>query len=252
MTQTTAYDIAGSFIRALGGKDTPDMRKAVTIWLTFESSKTVIGNNPWNLHVGQPCKSDSGYCPIDNSQMFGLIGNRYAGKGDQNVAVFSTIDAGTKAAAQNLIGLSPQYGYGNVIKAARSGNAVGFLTALQNSGWSAGHYGYSKLVNSYNSGGGKNYTVNLVAPNTSSTSVAPKPVSTGATGSTGNSTGQTPNATLADFNPIGDVAGAIQKTGTWFAFFMLGLLLIGGGILLLTKGPAEKTAQTVGPIAAMA
>lgn len=247
MTQTTAYDIASSFLKALGAPDTPEMRRAVTVWLTFESSKTVIGNNPWNLHVGQACSDPSGYCPIQGSSMPGLVGNRYAGTGDKNVAVFDTITSGTKAAANNLVSLSPSYGYGTVIKEARSGNAVGFLTALQNSGWSAGHYGHSKLVTNYNAGGGKNFSVNLTTPAKNS-------------GTSGNTT-PTPTATQADFNlnPLDAASGAInnlttgiQETAIWFSFFVLGALLLLGGIFLLAKGPAEKGIQTIGPIAAAA
>ena len=247
MTQTTAYDIADQFLKSLGAPSTPDMRRAVTIWLRWESGNTVTGGNAWNLHVGSACNSATGFCPIDNSSMAGLVGNRYAGSGDKNVGVFSNVNYGTAAAAQNLLNLKSQYGYGAVISQAQSGNAVGFLTALQNSGWSAGHYGHSKLVADFNSGGGKNYTVNLLQP-TGASSTPNNPVTSGTT----------PTATQTDFqvpNPLDAVAGvgtAIQETGVWLGIFFLGMVLLLGGIFLLAKGPAESTAQTVGPIAAAA
>lgn len=246
MTQTTAYDIASSFLKALGAPDTPEMRRAVTIWLSFESSSTVIGGNPWNLHVGSACMDPSKYCPISGSSMPGLVGNRYAGTGDKNVAVFDSVTSGTKAAANNLISLAPSYGYGTVIKEARAGNAIGFLTALQNSGWSAGHYNHSKLVNSFNSGGGKNFTVNLTSPASNS-------------GTSGNTSPTTPTATQTSFNPldpvasaIGDATTGIQKVGVWFGIFFLGAMILLAGVLLLTKGPAESAAKTAAPLAAAA
>lgn len=154
MAEVRAYDVASMFLRALGAPDTTNMRRAVAIWLRFESGGRITGNNPWNLHNGPPCKSSSRYCPGVGS-LPGQIGNRYAGPGDQNVAVFRTLNDGVRANANNLIRLSPSYGYGVVISEARQGDAIGFLRALQNSSWSAGHYGYSKLVNAF--GNGLNY-----------------------------------------------------------------------------------------------
>ncbi len=157
--QVSAYTVADMFLRALGAPSTPAMRRAVAIWLRFESGGTVTGNNPWNLHGGAPCKSTSRYCPGQVGVHKGQIGNRYAGPGDQNVAVFGTLQQGTAASAQNLIRLAPSYGYGKVINEARSGDALGFLTALQQSSWSAGHYGYVKLINAFR--GSFNYNTTL-------------------------------------------------------------------------------------------
>lgn len=157
---TTAYDIASTFLRALGAPDTAGMRRAVAIWLKFESGGTVTGNNPWNLHSGAPCTQAKGFCAGQGS-LPGQIGNRYAGPGDRNVAVFSTMDAGVKASANNLLRLAPSYGYGRVISQARAGNPIGFLSALQASSWSAGHYSYSKLVNAFKGGLSYNYTINV-------------------------------------------------------------------------------------------
>ena len=157
----SAYTVADMFLRALGAPSTPAMRRAVAIWLRFESGGTITGNNPWNLHGGAPCKSASRYCPGQVGVHKGQIGNRYAGPGDQNVAVFATLQDGVKASAANLIRLAPSYGYGKVINEARSGDALGFLTALQSSSWSAGHYGYAKLVNAFRSSFNYNTTMTL-------------------------------------------------------------------------------------------
>lgn len=158
--QVNSLDVASMFLRALGAQDTPAMRRAVAIWLKFESGGTVTGNNPWNLHSGSPCPATRGYCP-GQGNLPGQIGNRYAGPGDRNVAVFGTLQAGVTASAQNLIRLSPSYGYGKVIAAARRGDAIGFLIALQNSAWSAGHYSYSKLVSAFKGSNSYSYAITL-------------------------------------------------------------------------------------------
>lgn len=155
-----AYDVAAMFLRALGAPATPAMQRAVAIWLRFESGGTIVGNNPWNLHSGAKCPKERGFCPGQGS-LPGQIGNRYAGSGDQNVAVFRTLEDGTKASANNLIRLAPSYGYGKVISEARSGDALGFLSALQSSSWSAGHYSYSKLVNAFKGSFNYNTALNI-------------------------------------------------------------------------------------------
>lgn len=153
-TTVRAYDVAAMFLQSLGAPVTPTMQRAVAIWLRFESGGTITGNNPWNLHSGPPCVPgaphyQNGFCPLAGN-LPGQIGNRYAGPGDKNVAVFSTLNAGANASAQNLIKLSNSgFGYDKVIAAARSGNALGFLVAIQNSAWSAGHYSHSKLVGAF-------------------------------------------------------------------------------------------------------
>jgi hypothetical protein len=153
---TTSYDVAGMFLHHLGAPDTQPMRRAIAIWLRFESGNTIIGNNPWNLHSGDACPASKGYCPGQGS-LPGQIGNRYAGSGDRNVAVFGTLDAGVKASAQNI--MRQGYGYPRMVSEAKAGDALGFLVALQDSSWSAGHYGFSKLVNAFKSG--LNYNTNL-------------------------------------------------------------------------------------------
>jgi hypothetical protein len=60
--------------------------------------------------------------------------------------------------------LAPSYGYGKVITAARAGDALAFMTALQNSSWSAGHYNYSKLTGALGSALEYNTALTLRAP----------------------------------------------------------------------------------------
>lgn len=167
-----AYDVAAMFLRALGAPVTPAMQRAVAIWLRYESGGHITGNNPWNLHSGTACTgaypgavssvTKAGttvwYCP-GNGSLPGQIGNRYAGPRDKNVAVFRTMQDGANASANNLIRLAPSYGYGKVISEARAGDAIGFLTALQNSSWSEGHYSHSKLVNAFR--GAFNYNTTM-------------------------------------------------------------------------------------------
>jgi hypothetical protein len=161
---TTSYEIASMFLRDIGAPDTQGMRRAVAIWLRFETGNTVYGNNPWNLHSGAACDAERKYCPGQGS-LPGQIGNRYAGPGDKNVAVFGTINDGVRASANNI--MRQGYGYPAVIRAARANDPIAFMTALQNSSWSAGHYGYSKLVNAVKSGLTYNFNVNLVTPQAS-------------------------------------------------------------------------------------
>lgn len=184
-----AYEVAGMFLRALGAPDTSAMRRAVAIWLRFESGGTITGNNPWNLHSGDACPASKGYCP-GNGSLPGQIGNRYAGPGDRNVAVFATLNDGVKASANNLIRLSPNYGYGKVIAEARQGDAVGFLGALQLSSWSAGHYGYRKLVDAFR--GSFNYNTPLTL----------RPVGGGTTGDTGRTVTLPFGSLIRKFNGI--------------------------------------------------
>src|SRR5512146_2795570 len=143
-------DYATPFLQALGAKVTPQMKAAVTAWQTQESGAHVTGNNPWNLHVGAPCSATAregvkGYPhsqPLHSSTIPGLIGNRYAGPGDRNVAIFDTPAHRSAAAARNLLGPNAKtYGYDHVVAAARAGDPIGFLNALARSSWSAGRYG---------------------------------------------------------------------------------------------------------------
>lgn len=170
-----AYDMAGMFLARLKARDTPAMRRAVAIWLRFESGGTVVGNNPWNAHSGPKCPKERGYCP-GYGNLPGQIGNRYAGPGDQNVAVFRTLQDGINVSADRLMASwGVQYGYDDVVREARQGDALGFMIALQNSAWSAGHYGHSKLVNALQSSLAYNTTVVLKSVGGSSTGPVTEP-----------------------------------------------------------------------------
>lgn len=175
----SSYEVARRFISALGGNpNNTALVRAVAIWMRFENG-SITGNNPWNLHSGPPCHSSTNFCPGQGS-LPGQIGNRYAGSGDQNVAVFATLDEGITANANNLKRLAPAYGYGKVIDAVRRGDALGFLVAMQNSNWSAGHYGYAKLVNAFHTSGTYNWAMELRPVGGSSTSPGPETGPSGA------------------------------------------------------------------------
>jgi hypothetical protein len=158
----SSYEVARRFIIALGGNpNNTALVRAVAIWMRFENSN-IVGNNPWNLHSGEACDATRKYCP-GQGNLPGQIGNRYAGPGDRNVAVFATLDDGIRANANNLIRLAPSYGYGKVISEVREGDALGFLVAMQNSNWSAGHYGYAKLVNAFKGSSSYNWSMQLIS-----------------------------------------------------------------------------------------
>ena len=117
--------VASSFIRAAGGVDSPEMRKAVEAWMYAEGvSSSASRNNPWNLH--------------SNGGLPGQVGSVYVGPGDRNVAVFDSMDAGVAAAARNLN--QNAYGYPAVLAALRANNPQGFLVAMQNSAWAESQY----------------------------------------------------------------------------------------------------------------
>lgn len=160
---TTTYDIATMWLRAVGAPQSESMKRAVSIWLAYESGGNVTGNNPWNMHSGPDCTSASHYCP-GQGNLPGQIGNRYAGPGDRNVAVFGTLQDGVNANAARLTILSHSgYGYDKILTEARQGNAVGFLDAVQRSSWSAGHYNYRTLLQAFTSASSFNRSVNVKA-----------------------------------------------------------------------------------------
>ncbi len=153
--------VAALFLSDIGAPQTPDNMRAVKIWLAAENSNPTLRNNPWNLHQGGACGQTGDFCP--RTVLPGQIGVKNVGPGDQNVAVFSTLEAGVQANVNNLTYLStshPEYGYGSVISSIRSSDPVGFLTALGNSAWSAGRYridgqpGTNKLVKNFTGGSG--------------------------------------------------------------------------------------------------
>lgn len=124
----TPQQIASLFLADIGAPQTPDNIRAVTIWLAAENSNPTLRNNPWNLH-------SSGGLP-------GQTGSVYVNENDQNVAVFSTIEAGVAANANNLIRNSATYPqYKVALDALRASNPVGFLDAIARSPWAASGYG---------------------------------------------------------------------------------------------------------------
>lgn len=141
--------VASMLLGDLGAPDIAQLRLAVEAWTLAESGGTILGNNPWNLHVGPDCPPTSmaGVLGLNPSQRltgnYGLVGNRYAGPGDRNVAIFSSLGGGVQACVANLVnwGAAEPIGYDHVIAAARAGDVMGFLAALARSSWSAGHYG---------------------------------------------------------------------------------------------------------------
>ena len=133
--------ISTGFLGALGAPAGPLMRHAIETWLTKEGISSVKRNNPWNLHQGKPCLDSTGFCP-GIGPLPGQIGRANVGPGDQNVAVFSSLDDGVRANAANLVRLkNAHFGYDVVVARARAGDPVGFLNALARSSWSAGRYG---------------------------------------------------------------------------------------------------------------
>lgn len=143
---TTTADVAKLFLQDVGAPTTPDMIRAVSIWISFENSNPTLRNNPLNLH-------SSGGLP-------GQVGSANVGAGDRNVAVFDTIEHGVAADAGNLVRLPY---YRAAVAELRSGDAPGFLAAIAASPWSAGHYRTSagtgnKLLNAYQSSGAYNAT----------------------------------------------------------------------------------------------
>ena len=126
MAVATALEILGAqaFLSALGADESDNMLVAVTAWFRQESGSTanVVGNNPFNIRPG--------------AESYLAVGIRPG-----NFLVFPNIETGFKAAALLLKGAGSAYGYGAVVAAARSGNAINFLAALALSSWDIAHYG---------------------------------------------------------------------------------------------------------------
>ena len=134
---TTTADVARMFLADVGAPQTPELVRAVSIWITFENSNPTLRNNPLNLH--------------SSGGLVGQIGSANVGAGDRNVAVFDTIEHGVAADAANLTRLPY---YTAAVRELRSGDAPGFLSAIAASPWSAGHYRTdvgtgNKLLNAY-------------------------------------------------------------------------------------------------------
>lgn len=146
--------VAALFLSDIHAPQTPDNMRAVKIWLAAENSNPTLRNNPWNLHQGAACGNTGDFCA--RSVLPGQTGVVNVNASDKNVAVFSSLGAGVQANVNNLTSLSksnPEYGYGAVITSIQNSDPVGFLTALGNSAWSAGHYqqnGSNSLVKAFN------------------------------------------------------------------------------------------------------
>jgi hypothetical protein len=146
----TAFDDCAVFFQDnTGGPKTPQMLTAIKAWAIHESGNVIRGNNPWNLHVGPPCPTTSyqsvlGLNPSQTLSGYtgGVVGNRYAGAGDQNVAIFDTLAHGVARCVNNLVSHGHDWThYDAVLAAARAGTPIEFLDALAASAWSAGRYG---------------------------------------------------------------------------------------------------------------
>ena len=134
MAVATAYEIIGAqaFLAALGADESDNMLIAVVSWFRQESGSLdrVIGNNPFNIRPGA-----LSYLAIGTWQ--GRVGTFLS---------FPDIGTGFKAAALLLKGFGTAYGYGAVVKAAQSGNAVNFLAAIAMSSWDVAHYGVHDIT----------------------------------------------------------------------------------------------------------
>jgi hypothetical protein len=156
MTTAAQRAMAKAFLTLIGAKYSSRMVYAVIAWVMGESGRDIIGNNPWNQHHGAPCSpvalatvKVAGKL-IPHSQYLmpgpdypGLIGNRWAGPTDSNVAIYATIADGLRQSANNLLrGEHDKWtGYWYVVLAARNDDPKGFMDALARSAWAADRYG---------------------------------------------------------------------------------------------------------------
>jgi len=157
MTTTPSERAMGKgFLKLIGAPYSSRMVYAVSAWVRAETGRAVVGNNPFNQHAGPPCSPvapatvkvgrtlvpHSQHLPMD-PHFPGLIGNRYAGAGDKNVAIYATIADGLKQSADNLLrGQHDTWtGYWPVVLAARRDDPKGFMDALAKSKWAASRYG---------------------------------------------------------------------------------------------------------------
>jgi hypothetical protein len=141
--------MAKTFLTLLGAKYSSRMVYAIVSWVWCESGRNVIGFNYFNQHAGPPCSktAPSAVRGIPHSQPItgipGLIGNRWAGPVDVNVAIYATIADGLRQSAENLLrGQHDAWtGYWPIVMAARSDDPKGFMDALAKSAWAADKYG---------------------------------------------------------------------------------------------------------------
>ena len=156
---TTASEraMARAFMKLISAPYSSRVGYAIIAWVRSETGRTIVGNNPWNQHAGPACPPTAGSMVKCNGRLVPhsqritngfdpcLIGNRYAGTGDRNVAIYSSIACGLQTSADNLLsGLSPQRAwtkYDHVVIAARKNDPKGFMDALASSAWAADRYG---------------------------------------------------------------------------------------------------------------
>lgn len=131
---------AQAFLRQIGANwQSPSLIQGVIAWFRQESGSLsrVIGNNPFNIRHSS----------------FAIGYRQTAHNGE--FAIFKSLSDGFKAAAQLLLGAGNDWrGYGLIVRAARSGSVLDFLTAIAMSAWDIGHYGYPEtnhLIATYNS-----------------------------------------------------------------------------------------------------
>lgn len=135
MATAKEADIASAFLRGIGGKDTPLMRKAVIAWLRAESGSRIIGNNPWNITYGaaQEIARKGGPSPT-GYRVHSITGMKFA--------TYRTVEDGAAASGKLLVGAGHDWrNYDKIVTAARRGDPIGFLNALAKSAWDAGRYG---------------------------------------------------------------------------------------------------------------
>lgn len=126
---------AQAFLRFLGANWRSNLLIiAVVAWMRQESGglSHVIGNNPFNLRPGA---DDAMY----------RSGIRKSKNGNGHFSVYATLENGLVATANRLLKAGNDWrGYGLIVRAARAGSPVDFLTAIALSAWDAGHYGLPK------------------------------------------------------------------------------------------------------------
>lgn len=177
---------------------------------------------------------------------YNILGVTYTDSSGQHLFKYSSWSQGA-AAANKLIQTGPYAGIRNALK---TGNSQKEAAAIIASPWNHPYYSKGAGASALRQVAGTASASNPPTPISSGTSTNPTP--------SGSTTSPIPNAQSASFNPL-DVGGAItnlgvdlQKLGVWFGIFILGAFILGAGIFVLVKKPAEEAVKTVAPIAAVA
>lgn len=123
---------AQAFLRTLGADwHNQDIVRGVIAWFHQESGSVskVLGNNPFNIR--------------NDPNAIGYRQTKHNGR----FAIFKTLEEGFQAAARLLLrgakDKGDARGYGLIVRAAKRGVILDFLTAIAISKWDAGHYGYT-------------------------------------------------------------------------------------------------------------